>query len=164
MSATHEQPDATASPQESPNDAGSVISRPASAMSRDPDDYIEVHRAISSNRAQSRRSLSQRRQQEYQENHQQFYDIGTNAFYPPDYYNPPKKSVWSKVKTVFSAFRNKLNPDNVEGGNDDYYARNHHPVTYDKNGMIAEHQLPPSPPPKIPSRRKSIANYLGFEE
>lgn len=139
---------------DSPEAAGSIISRPLSAMSKEPADYIEIHRTISANRAISRRSLSQCRQsivrQDYSPQHQGY---GSESMYG-EYL--PKKSIWGKVKNAFTSFKNKFNPEYMED-NDGVRGRALQDVQYDE-------ELPPPVPLKTPRRRKSIAHYLGIEE
>ena len=154
---------------DSPNgDAASTISRPTSAMSRDPADYIEVHRAISTNRANSRRSLSQKRQDTMMNTHQQnqYYDYPQHLDYYP--LPPPKKSTWSKVKNAFGAFKNKINPDYVSAVHENDMNRGRPLPPAGAYEYVDHDGLPmdraPIPPPKTPRRRKSIARYLGFEE
>ncbi|KAJ3304187.1 hypothetical protein HDV03_003040 [Kappamyces sp. JEL0829] len=85
-------------------DAGSTVSRPMSIMSKDPEDYREAHRAMSVNRAQSRRSLSNVRRKSYvmggqsetmMSLHGPASDIGSER-------PLRRKSIFQKVKDFFT--------------------------------------------------------------
>lgn len=135
-------------------------------MPRNPDDYIQVHRALSTNR-ESRRSVSRSRKSVKE------VDPNENYYYENMYYTgvPPKQkeTVFTKVKNFFSGFGKKKS-----NYRDEYRGRDPGPVygypPYDEYGMYPDeyqHQYsppPPLPPPKDrPRRRKSMARYLGIE-
>lgn len=84
-----------------PASPGSQISRPMSAMSKDPEDYIDAHRALSINRDESRRRRS-------------FHAIGpsnTKMSLQED-----KQTVFQKLKAFF--VKDKLGEGEEERGRD----------------------------------------------
>lgn len=97
-------------PQSIGSDCQSTISRPhsitrtSSAMSKDPEDYIEAHRTLTLTREEKRRSVSQRRGSTLSSASVESFSNDITA--PP----PPmrKKSLIQKIKNifVFNASRN----------------------------------------------------------